>query len=32
LAYKNALTVGGIYVAIGAIIASILFVRRDVSN
>ena len=32
LAYKNALTVGGIYVAIGAIIASILFIRRDVAN
>jgi hypothetical protein len=32
LAYKSALTVGGIYVGIGAIIASILFVRRDVAN
>jgi hypothetical protein len=32
LAYKNALTVGGIYVGVGAIIAAILFVRRDVSN
>jgi hypothetical protein len=32
LAYKNALMVGGIYVGIGAIIASILFIRRDVAN
>jgi hypothetical protein len=32
LAYKNALTVGGIYVGIGAIVAAILFVRRDVAN
>jgi hypothetical protein len=32
LAYKNALTVGGIYVGVGAVIASILFVRRDVAN
>jgi hypothetical protein len=32
LAYKNALAVGGIYVAFGAIVASILFVRRDVAN
>ncbi|MEY3636171.1 MAG: hypothetical protein RL147_600, partial [Actinomycetota bacterium] len=31
-AYKNALTVGGIYVGVGAIIASILFIRRDVAN
>lgn len=32
LTYKHALAVGGIYVAIGAIIASVLFVRRDVAN
>ena len=32
LTYKHALTVGGIYVAVGATIASILFVRRDVAN
>jgi hypothetical protein len=32
LAYKSALAVGGIYVAFGAIVASILFVRRDVAN
>lgn len=32
LTYKHALSVGGIYVAIGAIIASVLFVRRDVAN
>jgi len=32
LAYKNALVVSGIYVSIGAIVASILFVRRDVAN
>ena len=30
--YSHALLVGGVYVAIGAVIASILFVRRDVSN
>jgi ABC-type transport system involved in multi-copper enzyme maturation permease subunit len=30
--YSHALLVGGIYVAIGAIVASILFVRRDVAN
>jgi len=30
--YSHALLVGGIYVAIGAVIASFLFVRRDVSN
>ena len=30
--YSHALIVGGIYVAIGAVVASILFVRRDVSN
>jgi len=32
LTYKHALTVGGIYVAVGATIASVLFVRRDVAN
>ena len=32
LTYKHALTVGGLYVAVGAIVASILFVRRDVAN
>ena len=32
LTYKHALTVGGLYVTVGAIIASILFVRRDVAN
>ena len=32
LAYKNALTVGAVYVGIGTIVASILFVRRDVAN
>jgi hypothetical protein len=32
LTYKHALTVGGIYVAAGAIVASVLFVRRDVAN
>ena len=30
--YSHALTVGGLYVAVGAVVASILFVRRDVSN
>ncbi|CAB4798326.1 unannotated protein [freshwater metagenome] len=30
--YSHALLVGGIYVALGAVIASFLFVRRDVSN
>jgi ABC-type transport system involved in multi-copper enzyme maturation permease subunit len=30
--YSHALLVGGIYVGIGAIIASVLFVRRDVAN
>jgi len=30
--YSHALLVGGIYVAIGAIVASFLFVRRDVAN
>lgn len=32
LTYKHALTVGGLYVALGAVIASILFARRDVAN
>ena len=32
LTYKHALAVGGIYVAVGAIVASVLFVRRDVAN
>ncbi|MSO43153.1 MAG: ABC transporter permease [Candidatus Planktophila sp.] len=30
--YSHALLVGGIYVAVGVIVASFLFVRRDVSN
>ncbi|CAB4922077.1 unannotated protein [freshwater metagenome] len=30
--YSHALLVGGIYVAVGAVIATYLFVRRDVSN
>jgi hypothetical protein len=30
--YSHALTVGSLYVAVGALVASILFVRRDVSN
>jgi len=30
--YSHALLVGGIYVAVGAVIASVLFVRRDVAN
>ena len=30
--YSHALLAGGIYVAIGAGIASFLFMRRDVSN
>jgi ABC-2 type transport system permease protein len=30
--YSHALLVGGIYVAVGALVASVLFVRRDVSN
>jgi ABC-type transport system involved in multi-copper enzyme maturation permease subunit len=30
--YSQALLVGGIYVAVGAIVASVLFVRRDVAN
>jgi ABC-type transport system involved in multi-copper enzyme maturation permease subunit len=32
ITYKHALSVGGIYVVVGALIASILFVRRDVAN
>jgi hypothetical protein len=32
LTYQHALTVGGLYVAVGAIVASVLFVRRDVAN
>jgi ABC-2 type transport system permease protein len=32
LTYKHALGVGGLYVAVGAIVASVLFVRRDVAN
>jgi len=32
LTYKHALTVGGLYVGVGAIVASVLFVRRDVAN
>lgn len=30
--YSHALLIGGIYVAVGAVVASFLFVRRDVSN
>jgi ABC-type transport system involved in multi-copper enzyme maturation permease subunit len=30
--YSHALLVGGVYVAVGALVASVLFVRRDVSN
>ena len=30
--YSHALAVGGAYVAVGALVASILFVRRDVAN
>jgi hypothetical protein len=30
--YSHALAVGGAYVAVGALMASILFVRRDVAN
>jgi ABC-type transport system involved in multi-copper enzyme maturation permease subunit len=30
--YTHALAVGGAYVAVGALVASILFVRRDVAN
>jgi ABC-type transport system involved in multi-copper enzyme maturation permease subunit len=32
VSYSHALTVGGLYVAVGAIVASVLFVRRDVAN
>jgi len=32
ISYKHALGVGGIYVGVGALVASILFVRRDVAN
>lgn len=32
LTYSHALTVGGIYVAVGALAAAILFARRDVAN
>lgn len=32
VSYTHALTVGGLYVLVGAIVASILFVRRDVAN
>lgn len=32
ITYKHGLAVGGAYVAVGAIAASILFVRRDVAN
>jgi ABC-type transport system involved in multi-copper enzyme maturation permease subunit len=32
ITYSHALLVGGIYVAVGATIASVLFVRRDVAN
>ena len=32
VSYKHALTVGGTYVAVGALVASVLFVRRDVAN
>ena len=30
--YSHALIVGGIYVGVGAVIASFLFLRRDVAN
>jgi ABC-2 type transport system permease protein len=30
--YSQALQVGGLYVAVGAVVASVLFVRRDVAN
>jgi ABC-type transport system involved in multi-copper enzyme maturation permease subunit len=30
--YSHAILVGGVYVAVGAVVASLLFVRRDVSN
>lgn len=32
VSYQHALAAGGIYVAVGALVASILFVRRDVAN
>lgn len=32
VSYTHALTVGGLYVLVGAVVASILFVRRDVAN
>jgi hypothetical protein len=32
VSYSHALAVGGAYVAVGALVASILFVRRDVAN
>jgi len=32
LSYTHALTVGGMYVVVGVIVASVLFVRRDVAN
>ena len=32
VSYQHALTVGGIYVALGTIIAAFLFARRDVAN
>jgi hypothetical protein len=30
--YSHALATGGAYVLVGAVVASILFVRRDVAN
>jgi uncharacterized membrane protein len=30
--YTQALATGGAYVAVGALVASILFLRRDVAN
>jgi hypothetical protein len=30
--YTHALATGGAYVLVGAVVASILFVRRDVAN
>jgi ABC-type transport system involved in multi-copper enzyme maturation permease subunit len=32
VSYSHALATGGAYVAVGALIASVLFVRRDVAN
>ena len=32
VSYSHALATGGAYVAVGALVASILFVRRDVAN